>query len=173
MSDVLQAVDNAVRVVVGTEVKGMRTELGSGMRTEVGVEVRPWWVHSRVYDPFVAGVRVRAKLDAISDKVPHVWVGRRVVLLHAQRGSAFRHLAFAHVHEDLQALLFGAVSPRRRRLVLARLGNFSAGLMSELKEQGAGGDGAQGGGGGGENWFPNKAVYLFNSLIDKKKNIKK
>jgi hypothetical protein len=92
--------------------------------------------HSRVDDPFVAGVGVRAEFDAISDEVPHVGVGRRVVLLHAQRGGALGNLAFPHVHEDLQALLFRAVSPRRRRLVLARLSDFSTGLMSELQEQG-------------------------------------
>ena len=69
-------------------------------------------MHSRVDDPFVAGVRVSAKLDAVCDQVPHVGVRGCVVLFHAQSGSALRHLALAHVHEDLQALFFGAVAPR-------------------------------------------------------------
>ena len=81
-------------------------------------------------------MRVRAELDSVSDEVPHVGVGRRVILLHAKSGGALCNFTLAHVHEDLQALFFGAVAPRRRRLVLARLRDFGASLEKDDKRFG-------------------------------------
>ncbi len=79
---------------------------------------------------------MRAELDSVSDQVPHVGVGRRVVLLHAKSGGALCNFTLAHVHKDLQALCFGAVAPWRRRLVLAGLRNFGASLVKDDKRVG-------------------------------------
>mmetsp|Transcript_7234 Transcript_7234/g.30785 ORF Transcript_7234/g.30785 Transcript_7234/m.30785 type:complete len:487 (-) Transcript_7234:1111-2571(-) len=82
MRDVLQRVADAVRVVVG-----------------------------RVDAPLVACVGVRLVDDPVRHHVPHVGVGVLHVALHAEHGLALGELALAHVLEQAEGLLHGAVPP--------------------------------------------------------------
>eukprot|EP00968_Pinguiococcus_pyrenoidosus_P022181 scaffold3058_cov232-Pinguiococcus_pyrenoidosus.AAC.6 len=84
--DVLDRVDDAVRVVVG------------------GVDA-----------PLVSRVRVRREADAVGHLVPHVGVVAVPVHPQAEHGLGLVEHAATHVLEELEALLHGAVAIRAAR----------------------------------------------------------